>query len=183
MRRAFSLFALFASLVISPHCEGATLEEARFIVRNLLDPAKLATLRPRAASDRIDKAMYWLYSSPDPAAVIAQVSLDYGWSGTPKGELLEKQILRNLAALEALGCLTPENLEALRRGRAPRITQGPYAGEIVELDHIVPVAHAPQWSNLIPNHQYLPQSVNRAKSDRMTSREIEFERILKAAGF
>jgi hypothetical protein len=169
-------------LILAP-ANAEPLEETRLIVRSLLDPAKLATLRPRSASDRIDKAMYWLHLSPDPAAVMAAVVSDYGWTGTAKGELLTWRILENLAILETLGCLTPDNLELLRRGRAPTITRGPYAGQIVELDHIVPVQHAPHWSNLIPNHQYLPQSLNRAKSNRMTSKEFEFERILKAAGF
>lgn len=114
---------------------------------------------------------------------MAAVVESYGWKGTAKGDLLSWSILRNLAILKDLGCLTPENLEQLRRGRAPTITIGPYAGEIVELDHIVPVAHAPHWSNVIPNHQYLPRTLNRQKGDRMGPVEIAHEERLKAAGF
>ena len=181
MRLALAICsALF--LAITP-ATAEPLAETRLIVRSLLDPAKLSTLRPRSASDRIDKAMYWLHASPDPAAVMAAVVADYGWTDTPKGELLAERILGNLAILESLGCLTPENLELLRRGRAPTITLGPFAGEIVELDHIVPVAHAPHWSNLVPNHRYLPQSENRSKGDQMGPREIEYERVLISAGF
>lgn len=163
--------------------EPVSEEQTRFILHSLFDPAKLATLKPRSASDRIDKAMYWLRQAPDPAAVMAAVVDRYGWTGTAKGELLVQAVLRNLAILEELGCLTPENLELLRRGRAPMITKGPYAGEIVELDHIVPVAHAPHWSNVIANHQYLPKSLNRQKSDRMGPAELAYEQRLKAAGY
>jgi hypothetical protein len=153
------------------------------ILQSLLDPEKLATLKPRSASDRIDKAMYWLHQSENPAAVMAAVVESYGWTGTAKGDLLSWSILRNLTILKDLGCLTHENLEQLRRGRAPTITIGPYAGEVVELDHIVPVAHAPHWSNVIANHQYLPRTLNRQKGDRMGPLEIAHEERLKAAGF
>lgn len=182
----------FFALVISTAAIGTatcfaqkstSVAHVRTIVRSLFDPAKLSTLQPRSASDRIDKAMYWLNASGDPATVMAGVVADIGWSGTPKGALLVARTLANLEALDRFGCLTPENLELLRRGRAPTITTGPYRGEIVELDHIVPVAHAPQWSNVIANHQYLPRSVNRSKGDTMGPAELAHKRILIESGF
>jgi len=171
--------------LISAHLAagGAAAPDTRAIVRSLFDPAKLAKLAPRSASDRIDKAMYWLHLCEDPATVMAGVVADLGWTGTRKGDLLIERSLDNLDRLARLGCLTPENLDLLRRGRAPTITLGPYAGEIVELDHIVPVAHAPHWSNVIANHQYLPRSVNRSKGDSMGPAELAHERALVEAGF
>lgn len=181
MHRALLLFLAIFVL----NCSGSREVDLKIreIVRSLLDPAKLESLRPRSASDRIDKVMYWLSQTPDPGAVMAAVVGDIGWAGTSKGDLLVNGILRNLETLKSFGCLTPENLELLRRGGAPTITQGEYAGQIVELDHIVPVAHAPHWSNVISNHQYLPKTLNRSKGDKMGEVEFEFERILKDAGF
>lgn len=52
--------------------------------------------------------------------------------------------MRNVTILEGLGCLTPTGMEKLRRGNAPIITRGPYAGELAEVDHIIPRAVAPE---------------------------------------
>ncbi len=68
-----------------------------------------------------------------------------GHARTPRGQLAKEALLRNLTILERLGCLTPDNLAKLRRGRAPTITRGPYAGEQAEVDHIVPVSKAPRF--------------------------------------
>lgn len=49
--------------------------------------------------------MFWLHASHDPAMVMASVVSDFGWTGTPKGELLPRTVLQNLATLDALGCV------------------------------------------------------------------------------
>ena len=80
--------------------------------------------------------------------------------------------MRNLTILERLGCLTEDNLPKLRRGRAPTITRGPYAGEQAEVDHIVPISKAPRFENWIGNLEFMPRSLNRRKSDKMGERQI-----------
>ena len=79
--------------------------------------------------------------------------------------------MRNLTILERLGCFTPDNLAKLRRGRAPTITRGPYAREIAEVDHIVPVSKAPQFELWIGNLEFMPRTLNRRKSDKMGVRQ------------
>ena len=90
---------------------------------------------------------------------------------TPRGQLAKESLLRNLTILERLGCLTPDNLAKLRRGRAPTITRGPYAGEQAEVDHIAPVSKAPRFENWIGNLELMPRTLNRRKSDKMGYRQ------------
>jgi len=88
-------------------------------------PAKLDTLKgDRAANQRLRKACYWLHASGDPEEVI-QVAI----ADTPRGRLARESLRRNLKILDRLGCLTEENMAKLRRGKAPTIIRGPYAGE------------------------------------------------------
>ncbi len=94
-----------------------------------------------------------------------------GHATSPRGQLAKESLLRNLTILERLGCFTPDNLAKLRRGRAPIITRRPYASEIAEVDHIVPVAVAPAFSNWIGNLEFMPRSLNRWKSDKMGERQ------------
>jgi len=63
------------------------------------------------------------------------------------------------------------NVAKLRRGRAPTITRGPYAGEKAEVDHIVPVSKAPRFENWIGNLEFMPRMLNRRKSDKMGDRQ------------
>ena len=49
------------------------------------------------------------------------------------------------------------------RGKAALITKGSYLGQVVEIDHIVPVARHPQFANELANLQLMPGMQNRAK--------------------
>ncbi|MDB4729999.1 hypothetical protein OAF58_00780 [bacterium] len=100
---------------------------------------------------------------------------------TPRGQLAKESLLRNLTILERLGCLTPDNLAKLRRGRAPTITRGPYAGEQAEVDHIAPVSKAPRFENWIGNLEFMPRTLNRRKSDKMGERQEAMLNKLRAA--
>ena len=53
-------------------------------------------------------------------------------------------MLRNLTIAQRLGCLGAAGLAEMRRGRSPTITLGPYAGDQLSVDHIIPFAAAPQ---------------------------------------
>lgn len=65
----------------------------------------------------------------DPAQVAAQ--------------LTNQAMLRNLTIAHRLGCLGPEGLHDMRRGQSP-ITLGPYAGDQLSGDHIIPFSVAQQ---------------------------------------
>ncbi len=99
---------------------------------------------------------------------------------TPREQLAEEALLRNLTILERLGCLTPDNLAKLWRGRAPTITRWPYAREIAEVDHMVPVSKAQRFDSWIGNLEFMPRTLNRRKSDKMGVRQrSHLARLLK----
>jgi 5-methylcytosine-specific restriction endonuclease McrA len=159
--------------------------EAVLAIRSLSDPAKLAALGQRGANPRVNKLVYWLDTArrkglgPERAIEFAQTL--NGVTGLP-AELRREALLRNLTIAERLGLLTPENLDRLRRGNAPTVTLGPYAGEPTEVDHIVPVSLAPEVGNELANLELLPKTVNRRKSSRVGERQLSLAEDLHRAG-
>ena len=69
-------------------------------------------------------------------------------------------MLRNLTIAQRLGCLGSEGLAEMRRGRSPTITLGPYAGDQLSVDHIIPFAVAPQLDKVIANLELMPLKLN-----------------------
>ncbi len=59
----------------------------------------------------------------------------------------------------------------MRRGRSPTITRGPYAGDQLSVDHIVPFAVAPQLDHVTVNLELMPLRMNQAKGDAMGERQ------------
>ena len=144
----------------------------------LTNPEKLATLRSkRAANPRVLKCVYWLQHAksagrtPEEVIVKAQAMTE---QNQLHARLVRASLLRNLDIAKKLGCLTPENLERLKRGSAPMITRGPYAGEHAEVDHIVPVSHAPELDNELANLEIMPASLNRRKGAKIGARQLDY---------
>lgn len=159
--------------------------EAVLAIRSLSDPTRLATLDKRGANPRVNKLVYWLETSRQ-KGLDAGTAIDFaqtlnGVAGEP-AELRRETLLRNLTIAERLGLLTPDNLDRLRRGNAPTVTLGPYAGEPTEVDHIVPVSLAPEIGNELANLELLPQTVNRRKSNRVGERQLSLAEQLHGAG-
>jgi hypothetical protein len=94
-------------------------------------------------------------------------------------ELVKNALIRNLVISERLGLLTPENLESMKRGKSPSVTLGPYAGEIAEVDHILPVAKFPQFAKQFWNLELMPKTLNRMKGDKVGQRQLD---LLKRVG-
>jgi hypothetical protein len=176
-----SLAILFASCSSPTQSAGAIIRtevhghrpitSSRFvgILAPLIDPAKLDTLKgDRAPNTRLRKIVYWLEEArqegEDLSEVIQLAQVKAGYSGTPRAAADAKSLLRNLTILERLGCLEDEGMENLRRGRAPVIKRGPYAGEIAAVDHIIPRAVVPELDEKLFNLEFMPESVNRKKS-------------------
>jgi hypothetical protein len=169
---------------ILPACGEPASNHARMI-KSLIEPAKLATLGDRGANPRTQKitAILWKakQAGEDPAKVAAQAVDLIGWGGTTKGSLTAEAIVRNLTIAERLGSVTPEDIEAMSRGRAATVRKGPYAGEILSVDHIIPRAVAPELDNVIANLELMPLSVNQRKGNKVTSRQADLARKLNAA--
>jgi hypothetical protein len=138
--------------------------QAVVALANLTDPAKLATLGERGANARLNKIVFWL-----DVARLRGMSAEtaVGWAQTfngtkePRAALVNNQLVRNLKIADELGLLTADNRERLKHGNAAIITRGPYTGETVEIDHIVPFSLAPEVGNELANLEMLPKTLNR----------------------
>lgn len=144
-------------------------EDATLALRSLADPANSGD---RSANARMQEACYW---------VTQGASIKEAIDDTARGCLAKAAIGRNVAILKSLGCLTPNNLEKLRRGRSPIITRGFYAGKDAEVTPIVPVAAYPEFGNWLGNLEVMPITLNRRKGEKMGVREISFLTTLRLA--
>ena len=152
---------------------------------SLTDPDKLATLGERGANARMNKIVFYLHEvrakgvAPETAIRWAQ-----SLNGTkePRALLVKESLLNNLKTADELLLFTPGNRERLRRGNAAKVARGPYNGETIEIDHIVPISLAPEAGNELANLEMVPQSVNRKKSNYITTRQLTHAKKLFDAG-
>ena len=68
-----------------------------------------------------------------------------------------------------------------RRGQSPTITLGPYAGDQLSVDHIIPFSVAPSLDKVIANLELMPLKMNLRKNDRMTERQHALAARLRKA--
>ena len=73
-------------------------------------------------------------------------------------------------------------MEKLRKVLAPTITSGPYAGEIVTGDHIIPRSVCPELDNYLFNLEFLPSTLNQRKSNKVGERQLQLGRKWNRVG-
>jgi hypothetical protein len=160
--------------------------DAATLIHPLIDPAKLATLGDRGANQRIQKVTAILWQTKlegrDPAEVAARAVELIGWGGTEKGQLTSAAMARNVTILERLGSTTAEDLDDMKHGKTATVRNGPYAGEILSVDHIIPRAVAPELDNVIANLELMPLSVNKRKNDKISERQVSMAKAFHDAG-
>ncbi|MGJ8723660.1 MAG: hypothetical protein ACSHYB_03805 [Roseibacillus sp.] len=165
----------------APSAPTETTTQVVAILSPLIDPNKLDTLTgKRAATPRLRKACYWLHIAEqeghDPGSVIDQAHA----AALPKSPARQAEqkaaLLRNLTILSRLGCFDSEGLEKLRRGNAPTITRGPYAGELATGDHIIPRSVCPELDNCLFNLEFMPDTLNKRKSAKVGDRQRSLAR-------
>jgi len=180
-----SLLRILAVLLVSCSLAGAdTIREA---LVSLCDPAKIATITAeRGANPRVRKICYWLEMARrdgrDPANEMREVIVTVGWGGTAKGDLTSDAMVRNRVIAERLGCLDDAGMADLRRGKAPTIRTGPYAGDKLSVDHILPRAVCPELDTTLANLELMPMRMNSSKSDSIGERQVDMARKFHAAG-
>jgi len=154
-------------------------------VASLIDPVKLATLAARGANPRVQKYTAQLQEARlaghDPAQVAVEAVALTGMKGEA-ARLTAEAMLRNLTIAERLGCLIPAGLHDMRRGQSPTITLGPYTGDQLSVDHIIPFSVAPQLDKVIANLELMPLRMNIGKRDSMGQRQFDLWKRLKEAG-
>jgi hypothetical protein len=179
------LSVLFASLLIASLALGKEpLTHAQKIAA-LIDPAKLSTLAPRGANPRVQKYVAQLFEAQqaglDPVRCATEAAAIVGMKGDA-AQLTVDAMIRNLRIANQLGCLSTEGLAEMRRGRSPTVARGPYAGDELSVDHIIPFAVVPQLAHVIANLELMPLRMNRSKGDKMGERQRALELKLRAAG-
>jgi hypothetical protein len=162
-------------------------DASRTALVSLCDPAKIATLSSeRGANPRVRKIAYWLEiarrEGRDSKAEMEAVMSQYGWGKTLKGELTAMAMVRNRTIAERLGCLDEEGMEKLRRGSSPTVKFGPYSGEKLTVDHIIPRAVSPSLDLVLANLELLPHSLNLRKGAKIGQRQVDLANKLLQAG-
>lgn len=99
-----------------------------------------------------------------------------GYTNKLARKLTADAMLRNLDIATKLGCLDLEGLAEMRRGKAPTIKKGPYKGDQLSVDHIIPRAVRPELDNVMANLELMPQRMNASKQDKMGARQIALEK-------
>ena len=174
-------------LVLLLTCAFAGADTIREALVNLCDPAKIATITAeRGANPRVRKICYWLEMARgdgrDPANEMREVMVTVGWGGTAKGDLTSDAMVRNRVIAERLGCLDEAGMADLRRGKAPTIRTGPYTGDKLSVDHILPRAVCPELDTTLANLELMPMRMNSSKSDSIGERQVDMARKFHAAG-
>ena len=156
------------------------------LIKPLIDPVKLATLKERGANQRVQKITSILWKAKqdgqDPVKVAEKAVGLIGWGSTPKGELTASAMVRNLTIAEKLGATTPQDIDDMSKGKTGDVRNGPYTGQMLSVDHIIPRAVVPELDNVIANLELMPLSLNMSKNDKVTSRQADLAKKMNAAG-
>jgi hypothetical protein len=79
-------------------------------------------------------------------------------------------MVRNRMIAERLGCLDDEDMAFMRRGRSPTVKRGPYAGDKLHVDHIIPRTVSTKLDLVLANLELMPATVNYRKGRKVGQR-------------
>lgn len=151
----------------------------------LIDPAKLATLKERSANPRVQKITFQLYSAKLDhldAGTVARAAVNAVGMSKAAGELTVAAMLRNITIAERLGCTDRAGLDEMKKGNAATIRLGPYAGDQLSVDHIIPRSVVPELNSVIANLELMPMRANSKKNATIGPRQRDLAGKLNKAG-
>ena len=90
--------------------------------------------------------------------------------------------MRNYVIADKLGCLDADGLAEMRRGKAPTVKKGPYKGQQLSVDHIIPRAVVPELDHVVANLELLPLRLNESKNATIGDRQLSHAQKLYQAG-
>ncbi len=162
------------------------IDRAVFAIASLTDRKNLATLKgDRVENPRVCQVMYWLREAADEGSTPAQ-TLDralVSYADAPMhGELVKERILQNYSDLVESGCFDESVVDQLRHGKSPYIQKGPFKGEQLWVEHVVPKAVAPELGRNFANLGFSRESENRSKSDKVSATDLKHAERFRAAG-
>ena len=134
----------------------------------------------------MQKTVYWLATArkegEGPAKVLDRAVVLAGYTNASVAKLTKDALLRNLDIADKLGCLDDAGLAGMRRGKAPTVMKGPYKGDQLSVDHIIPRAVLPELDNVIANLELMPLRMNEQKSAKIGDRQRDMARRFYRAG-
>ena len=178
---------LLGWVIVGAAAAGLAGDVERFAINisSLVDPAKLVTLGARGANAHVEKYVALLAEAKAagaaPKKVAARAVALVGMKGKA-GKLTAEAMVRNLVIAERLGCLDPDGLREMHKGEAATVHRGPYRGEKLSVDHIIPRAVVPELDNVIANLELLPLKMNEDKNAKIGARQVDLARKLHKAG-
>jgi len=153
VRRRLSAFFLCWCLTAS----AARTDYARHIA-DLVAPAKLATLGSRGANPRFQKAVAQLEAARTAGLTVEKVAAEAvaaaGYRNAAARLTADALVRNHDIAATKLGCLNAAGLAEMSRGKAPTVVKGPYKGQELNVDHIIPRAVVPELDNVIATWNY-----------------------------
>lgn len=185
-RKALWLIACVAILALLPMGAGAAMASSPVErIAALIDPAKLSTLGKRAANPRVQKYVAQLAdvrsAGMNVSNVVFEAVSQVGMRGDAS-KLTVEAMLRNLVIAGQMGCLGADGLKEMRRGKSATVRRGPYAGDQLSVDHIIPRAVVTELDNVIANLELMPLRMNEGKNDKVGARQLDLAKKLNAAG-
>jgi hypothetical protein len=182
--KAWSQF-VYALLFSTALAIAGTMEEHAALVSPLVDPAKLAGLGERGGNQRVQKYVAQLAVAKQaghaPEKVAARAVKQVGMKGGA-AKLTTAAMVRNLTIAEKLGCVNAAGLRDMQKGQAPTIQWGPYRGDQLSVDHIIPVSVVPELDNVIANLELMPLRMNQSKKASIGQRQRDLAGKLSKAG-
>jgi len=185
MKRFLVLAGILGMLLLAGGAVADTTAAYATRISALIEPAKLATLGKRGANPRVQKYVAQLADARLAGVNVTNVANEALAKAGMKGDaakLTSEAMLRNLAIADRLGCLDDKGLGEMRRGKAPTVKRGPYAGDQLSVDHIIPRAVVPELDNVIANLELMPLRMNESKNDKIGARQMALGKELRAAG-
>ena len=134
----------------------------------------------------MQKSVYWLAiarkEGGKPAEVLDRAVALAGYKNAASAKLTNDALLRNLDIAEKLGCLNDEGLAEMRRGKAATVMKGPYQGDQLSVDHIIPRVVVPELDNVIANLELMQMRMNESKNAKIGQRQRDMARKFYEAG-
>ena len=114
--------------------------------------------------------------------VAAKAVAAAGYKNASAAKLTAAALVRNHDIANKLGCLDEAGLAEMRRGKSPTVKKGPYKGQELSVDHIIPRAVVPELDCVIANLELLPLRLNESKNDKIGARQRSLALKLYEAG-
>jgi hypothetical protein len=175
--RAFFALALLLAVAMALPGRAADSSDPATNIATLINPGKLATLGKRGANTRVQKCVYWLATARQSGANVTNLATQAvslaGYQHPLAAQLTVDALLRNLDIATKLDCLDAAGLDEMRHGKAPTVRRGPYRGDQLSVDHIIPRAVVPELDNVIANLELMPLRLNVSKKNSVGERQLQ----------